>query len=465
MGLTFTERRRRISLLGWPSDVISIDPKPDDDSCPDYHLNGNHCRRDPRPSPVHTVIFWVPGNPGQHDWYNSDFMDVLSGLGQGYAVRSVSHAGHGFLGKSNRDHDGSNDNFITDVEDCCRFRGKNHGTDSVSPLIPWTVEGQVLHKIAYVDSLLSSIAEENRQRQIQTKNHQKHQGQRSCEFIPDLKFILIGHSFGCHVIQRMCVLRPDILERISGLLFLMPYLRTKPSFATDQRMLDFGASRSELLIALSTKITQALWFFPHSTFQSVIRKGLQSASSDSGDNDGGGVEDEIIANVIVKLLRNPIYPRNFFELGTEEIRDVPNEIDIAALRLLSSHRSSLSQNTTKDSDCQLERPRKQQQQHRPIFILYAGDNDQWSPAFHGEEIKAFQSANLLPPSIKTTKIPGLRHDYVCQSRLVRSKVNDWIISNILEMENGIAPRTNAADSSSESQNMPRPTPTMLPSKL
>lgn len=395
-------------------------------------------------------------------------MDVLSGLGQGYAVRSVSHAGHGFLGNSNRDHDGSNDNFITDVEDYCHLRGKNRGSGSVSPLIPWTIEGQVLHKIAYFDRLLSSIAEESRQRQIQTENYHTHQCQSSCEFMPNLKFILIGHSFGCHVIQRMCVLRPDILERISGFLFLMPYIRTKPSVAIDQRKLEFGASRPELLIALSIKITQALKFFPHSTFQSVIRKGLQIDSGDSG-----GAEDEIIANVIAKLLRNPLYPRNFFELGTEELRDIPNEIDIAALRLLSSHRSSLPQNTTKDSDHQLERPRKQQQ-HRPIFILYAGDNDQWSPAFHGEEIKAFQSASLLPPSIKTTKIPGLRHDYVCQNRLVRSKVNDWMISNILEMENCIAPKTNAADSRSESHTIvhegfdvgsPRPTPTMLPSKL
>ena len=458
MGSTFTERRRRISLLGWPSDVISIDPKP------------NHRRRHPRPSPVHTVLFWVPGNPGQHDWYNSGFMDVLSGLGQGYAVRSVSHAGHGFLGKSNRDHDGSNDNFITDVEDHCHLRGKKHGSGSVSPIVPWTVEGQVLHKIAYFDRLLSSIAEENRQRQIQRENHHTYQGQCSCEFMPDLKFILIGHSFGCHVIQRMCVLRPDILERISGFLFLMPYIRTKPSVAIDQRTLEFGASRSELLIALSTKITQALRFFPHPAFQSVIRKGLQIDSGDSG-----GAENEIIAKITAKLLRNPVYPRNFFELGTEEIRDIPNEIDIAALRLLSSHRSSLPQSTTMDSDRQLERPRKQQE-HRRIFILYAGDNDQWSPAFHGEEIKAFQSANLLPPSIKTTKIPGLRHDYVCQNRLVRSKVNDWIISNILEMKIGIAPRTKAADRRSESRTIlhegfdvgsprPRPTSTMLPSKL
>jgi len=461
MGLSFTERRRTICVLGWPTDVISIDPKLDDDSCPDYHRNGNSRHHDPRPSLVHTLLVWVPGNPGQHDWYNSDFMDVLSGLGHGYAVRSVSHAGHGLLENGNRDHGCGDINSIIDVEDYCNFRGNSDGTSGVSPLIPWTVEGQVLHKIAYVDSLLSSIAEENRQHQSQSKSHHKNQDQRNCEFVPDLKFIMIGHSFGCHVIQRMCVLRPDILERISGFLFLMPYIRTKPSFLMDQRKLDFGGSHSELLIAISTNLSRTLRFFPDSIFRSVIRKGL----------DGGGGEDKSVTNIIAKLLRNPVYPRNFFELGTEELRDIPNEIDVAGLRLLSSYRPSLSQNT-EENDCQHQRPRNQQQR-RPIFILCAGDNDQWCPSFHGEEIKAFQSANLLPPSIKTTKIPGLRHDYVCQNRPLRSRVNDWIISKIFEMNNSIASRTDATDGTETRNSVderfdvynPRATQTILPSKL
>lgn len=433
MGLSFTERRRTIRILGWPTDVISINPKVDGNSCPDYHFDENN--RDLPPSSVHTVLFWVPGNPGQHDWYNSDFIDVLSGLGQGYAIRSISHAGHGLLGKSNRGHGGGDDNSIVD----CRSRGKKDGTRYVSPLIPWTVEGQVLHKIACIDSLLSSIAEAKRQHTILTRRRHKHQGQRYCEFVPDLKFIFIGHSFGCHVIQRMCVLRPDILERTSGFLFLMPYIRTKPSFTMDQRKLDIAGSHSELLITIGTKFSQTLRSLPDPIFRSLLRKGL----------DVGAGEDESIMNVTEKILRNPVYPLNFFELGTEELRDIPNEIDIAALRLLSSYRPSLSQDI-EDSDSQHEKPRNELHR-RPVFILYANDNDQWCPSFHGDEIKAFQSANLLPPSIKMTKIPALRHDYVCQNRLTRSSVNDWVVSNILEVNKDINSRSNAADGS-ESHN-------------
>lgn len=452
MRLCLSERRRTISVLGWPTDVISIDHVVDDGDCLDY----NH--RDPRPPPVHTVLFWIPGNPGQHDWYNSDFVDILTGLGRGYAVRSISHAGHGLLGKSNMA--GSNGDSITDVERYCRFRGNDDGTSCVSPLIPWTVEGQVLHKIAYVDYLLSSIAEGNHQDQIQNKRNRNHKDHRSCEFTPDLKLILIGHSFGCHVVQRMCVLRPDILERVSGFLFLMPYIRTKPSSTIDQKKLEFAVWRSELLVAIGTKCFQALRSIPDSIIRRVIRRGI----------DGCGDEDENITNIIEQLLQNPGYPRNFFELGTEELRDIPNEIDIAALRLLTSYRPSISKNNA--SDRRYEIPRKGQQR-RPIFFLYAGDNDQWCPSFHREEIIAFQASNLLPLSIKTTKIPDLRHDYVCQNRQIRSRVNAWIISNIHEIKHGVILRTNA-DGDSERLNSVnegfgvrnlRPTSTMLPSKL
>jgi len=414
MRLSFEEQRSRISLLGWPTDVVGIDPKPNDE----------HSFRAAGPSPVHTILFWIPGNPGQYDWYDSDFMDVLSGLGEGYAVRSVSHAGHGLFKKGNGDYGDLYGNSITDVKEYCSLRGKTNG--SVSPLVPWTVEGQVMHKIAFIDNLISSMEKES---QTHTKSN------HSLEFTNDLKFILIGHSFGCHVIQRMCVLRPDILERVSGFLFLMPYIRTKPSSLMDQRKLEFGGSHSELLISIGTKLSQTIRTFPDSFIRHLIRKGLRDAT-----NHGDG-ENEMIVGVTAKLLGHPSYPQNFFELGTEEIRDIPNEIDVAALWLLSSYRSSLPQNT-KDGEIRLERPRAQE--HRPISILYAGDNDQWCPSFHGEEIKILQSANLLPRSIRTTKMYGLRHDYVCQSRSIRAKVNYWIISNVTDMRKGDYPRQEVA---------------------
>jgi len=449
MGSSFTERRNTIRVLGWPTDVISVDPRPHDISYSEFPLSGNHHHSNSSLSLVHTILFWVPGNPGQHDWYKSDFIDILSGLERGFAFRSVSHAGHGLFGKNNENESDTCKNPITDIKDYCRPRASRDSTGNASPRIPWTVEGQVLHKVAYIDSLLASIQKEHL-----AHRNRKCKRERSYEFAPDLKFIMIGHSFGCHIIQRMCVLRPDILERVSSFLFLMPYIRTKPSFALDQRKLDFGGSQSELLIAISTKIFQTFKSFPKSLIRSAIRRGL---------DDGNG-EDDNITNVTSKLVTNPVYPRNFFELGTEEIRDIPNEIDITALRFLSSNRASL-QHDTKNSDCQ-QRRRTSQDRRRPISILYAGDNDQWSPSFHGEELICFQSANLLPRSVKTTNILGLRHDYVCQGRSVRSKVNDWIISNILEMNLGtISSRMNADGYNADGGDRHSQKITMLRSKL
>ena len=236
---------------------------------------------------------------------------------------------------------------------------------------------------------------------------------------------MIGHSFGCQVIQRMCVLRPDILDRVSGFVFLMPYIRTKPSFAIDQRKLDFGGSQPEFLTFIATKISETLKSCSESAVRNVVRRSL----------DGGNGEDEKITSTTSRLIRNPVYPRNFFELGTEEIRDIPNEIDATAFLLLSSYRSSLLRGT-KNSNRQHKRS-TMEEEYRPISILHAGDNDQWSPSFHGDELVKLQSANILPRSIKMTNISGLRHDYVCQGQPVRSKVNDWIISNILEINDGI----------------------------
>ena len=391
MSSRFIEHHQSTTLLGWPTDILSVDK-----------INISAAGEDPNPNPVHTIhtiIIHIPGNPGQYNWYNSDFRDILSGLGDGYSLRSISHAGHGLINNNsiNNSSSDSNNNSIVDVEDHCRRRSCHE--ESASASIPWTVDGQVLHKIAYIDSLLLLI-----------KQHSNHS-----RFIPNPKFIWMGHSFGCHIIQRICVLRKDILKRTEGFLFLMPYIRTFPNNVIDQKNLNFCGNNQNHLINIGTRLSQTIRLFPESVVRSLIRNGMKR-------------DDDEITNLTTTLLRQPIYPQNFLQLGTEEIRDIPNEIDVTALRLLSSSSSS----------------NKGGGGERPIFILYAGDNDQWCPYFHGEEIISLQSVNVLPSSIKITKIPGLRHDYVCQNRVTRSKVNDWCISNISSVNN-----TNANPSTSD----------------
>jgi hypothetical protein len=394
MSSRFIEHHQSTTLIGWPTDILSVDK-----------INMLAVGEDPNPNPVHTIhtiIIHIPGNPGQYNWYNSDFRDILSGLGDGYSLRSISHAGHGLINNNSSSNSISssssssddNNNSIVDVEDKCRRRSCHE--ESASASIPWTVDGQVLHKIAYIDSLVLLI----------DSSH------RSSRFIPNPKFIFIGHSFGCHIIQRICILRKDILKRTVGFLFLMPYIRTFPNNVIDQKKLNFCGNNQNYLINIGTRLSQTIRLFPESFVRSLIRNGMKS------DDDG-------ITNLTTTLLRQTVYPQNFLQLGTEEIRDIPNEIDVTALRLLSSNEGGGGG-------------------ERPIFILYAGDNDQWCPYFHGEEIISLQSVNVLPSSIKITKIPGLRHDYVCQDCVTRSKVNDWCISNISSVNN-----TNANTSTSD----------------
>jgi len=250
------QKQSTITLLGWPTDIVCIDysvniihgrGNDEDDNGDDDDYNDNDYVSYPNYDPnnskskskstttksvpvqaikVHTILIWIPGNPGQHNWYNSDFKEILSVLGQGYAIRSISHAGHNCNSNNN-----NNSSSIVNVEEYCRENNEANAS------IPWTVDGQVLHKIAYIDNLLSKLLidededETPRQhqqtqkqqhhthahQQQQTHRHrqqQKHPRRRSIK--PNKispKFIFVGHSFGCHVIQRMCVLRPDILER------------------------------------------------------------------------------------------------------------------------------------------------------------------------------------------------------------------------------------------------------------
>ena len=237
------QKQSTITLLGWPTDIIDYtvniindndhdgdDYNDDDNDDNDNDNDVSHPSYDPNKSKskltttksvpvktadqvqVHTILIWIPGNPGQHNWYHSDFKEILSVLGQGYAIHSISHAGHNVCNSnSNRN---SNSSSIVNVEEYCRDNNEANAS------IPWTVDGQVLHKIAYIDNLLSKllqIDEDEKSRQHQqtqtqqqqhrqqqhTRTHQQQHHQRRHRrrrsMIPNKmspKFIFVGHSFG-----------------------------------------------------------------------------------------------------------------------------------------------------------------------------------------------------------------------------------------------------------------------------
>jgi hypothetical protein len=71
-------QEERIDICGWPTDVVSIDHP---------NTTDNSKRR--------TLLLFIPGNPGVIHWYISFLHNILQHLGEGFAVRGVSYAGHG----------------------------------------------------------------------------------------------------------------------------------------------------------------------------------------------------------------------------------------------------------------------------------------------------------------------------------------------------------------------------------
>jgi pimeloyl-ACP methyl ester carboxylesterase len=244
---------KEISILGWPTDTVSVE-----------HENDN----------PHTILVFIPGNPGCIGWYTPNLVELVSRLGRGYAARGISYAGHGL-----------NDR-ITNVEQWI-------GSKERDTTIPWTVDGQIRHKMAYLDTLLAELQEARRH-------------------IDNCQFIFLGHSIGCHMIQRMLILRPDILERTSIFLQLMPFTRMKAPKFMDM-VLKTAAGSPHMLIGVSQQLLHILKRMPIGWVDDMMKSTIQ---------------DKTGRELAVHLLRQPHFARNFFELGTEEIRDLPDVPDV-----------------------------------------------------------------------------------------------------------------------------------------
>lgn len=274
-----TERQK--TILGWPTDTLSIDYLRHDDNA--------------IPEAPHTILVLIPGNPGQYDWYVSDLCTLIHKLGRGYAARSVSHAGHSLRNPTPDDHDddeNNDDDGILNVEEYA-----NHNNDA-DCAVPWTIRGQVQHKCVYMEDVMAEF-------------HDRSSSSSSPP--PPPRFIFLGHSFGCFVVQQLCLLRPKILERTLGFLHLMPFIRMKADYL-HQCKLDWGARHPKVLIALGTIATHAFRVLPKAWVNALVKL---------------SIHDDKTGDIAVRLMRQPTFARNFFTLGTEEIRDIPKDIDVS----------------------------------------------------------------------------------------------------------------------------------------
>jgi pimeloyl-ACP methyl ester carboxylesterase len=317
-----------VDLLGWPTDTVSIDWV-------------NHQEA------VHTILVFLPGNPGCAAWYIPLLLTLVSKLGPGFCARAVSYAGHSAYHP---------ENTVVEINDPRR-----------DAKIAWTVNGQILHKEAFLNKIWK-----------------------------EEKLIFISHSIGSHMVERLCVQRPDILQSTSCVIHLMPFIQMNPVSKFDKRKLHFGASNPKIPISIANTAMKILRTLPLKSLDRLLV--LLKVFEDPGGR-----------RLTTHLLRQPAFAHNFFELGAEEIRDVPEELDAAALNLIASI-------------C-------------PIYCVYC-DNDQWSPKSQAIEIQK-QTRTIQP--ISTHVLPSHSHDFVSSDQMV-PPIMEWC-HDAIQQSSRLTPRS------------------------
>jgi len=221
-------------------------------------------------APPHTLLVFVPGNPGLAEWYIPLFGQIVESLGPGYEARGVSNAGHALdLPKTVPRSDSMKD-------------------------IAWTIVGQAKHKCAFVDVILKEYSR------------------------PPSNLVMVGHSIGVKLIHEMLRMRPDILRRTRLLLAITPFIRMDPPFAMNQvfqTLLKFP----ETVVSSADRIFATMAMLP----LGVVRLLTRVSASDPHS-----------AEVTAKLLQRPEFVSNFFELGRREITQLPKSVDSRMLRTI-----------------------------------------------------------------------------------------------------------------------------------
>ena len=285
-------------ICKWPTETFAIDHyhyREDEDDNPNS---------DPELEPTmiypHTVLMFVPGNPGCAGWYISMLKTIIEKLGRGYSCRAVSYAGHGTLphlvrGKRNHlDHESKNVNMNMNMN------------------IAWSVDGQVEHKVQWVDMITREFV--SRRRSSSNKRNSNIHSHSHSHRIP--RYIFISHSIGSHLVQRICVLREDILLQTQALIHLMPFIRFDPSPKWKGKLLSAFGNMPNLSIPMLKSASRVAAKVP----ERVLDAYLEHVA-------GVGLDED--RKLAKGLMTNHDYTENFLRLGLEEIRDVPQTPEVS----------------------------------------------------------------------------------------------------------------------------------------
>ena len=349
---TIVVHKEEICVCDWPTDSVYI------------HCNlpvDQYIRRS-----IHTSntkpkysIFFIPGNPGCIGWYIQLLSNIIAKLGPEYVAHGVSYAGHGIS---------SHQLIGCPKNDSCSNRSTAKESNRE---FPWRLKNQIDHKIDFVD-------------QVRTKY----------SYDDDVKFIFVSHSIGSHIVQRLNILRPDILSRTSKIINLMPFIRFDPSLTISQKLpLSF-------LAHLPGSITVGLL-----RLASSYATNLSIDTLDHSLNNFSGVKCIDGRILAIELVRQPEMASNFLSLGIEELRSLPTEFDSSAFKVICEK-------------C-------------PIYMLYCGGPDQWAPITHMLEIAEKQKTGSYPKNIHLQYQDDLIHGFVVIPEMI-APVTTFIIDACLQ---------------------------------
>lgn len=343
-------------------------------------------------SPIDILV--LPGNPGILAWYipllRSLARDVARRLGRTVRAHGISLAGHGT----------SDD----------RLRPVAGGEDGAADCR--TVDGQVVH----LERALRDLARR----------------MRAGGTGPPLSdLVLVGHSIGCHILQRLCVSHAGRLGSGSGggfalfgslrvrhVMYLMPFIRFDPGTLPRSKSLPLvmtgrGDVPPKLLQAVIRRASRHVRDLPEDRIKAIIRNIFGGDTFVESD-----VERAI--DVTYKYATSPDMLDNWGYLGLDEMRRIPENYDVRGLSVMA-----------KSVVCPLS-------DGAGVHMLYCGDGgrhahdvDQWAPASaHLPDLIHLVEAGELPRNVRGEEMPGLRHDFVVRGDRQLVAVTGWCVRSI-----------------------------------
>lgn len=306
---------QRATIKGWPTNMISID----------FYNKKDLVEYKCKPK---VILIFIPGNPGLIEWYSDTLIKIVQRLGPSYAARGISYAGHGISddvvgSKYEHKQNFANINNIHDQDkdnSCLRDMS-----------VPWTIEGQIVHKLTWIDGVMKEFASDE---------------------LPRL--IFMSHSFGAYLVQHVLLRRPDLLIQTHQIIHLMPFFRFDPP-KLEKLMLSSMAHSYEYTIPITTLCVRILATLPRCWIDSYLNKIM-------------GIDCEYGRRIALDVFTHPRMVKNHLVLGFEEIRFLPELPNDVALRILGR--------------C-------------PTSILFCGNPDQWAPKAHMEELKELKRKSLI----------------------------------------------------------------------